>query len=83
MYAWIWRRLPGGIAAKLLSAIVLVAALVALLFLLVFPLVGPKLPFSHPTVHGRAAGAASVRTVPGSRARSSEAPQEGNGAQND
>jgi len=65
MYAWIWRRLPGGIAAKTLGAILLVAAVVALLFLVAFPWIGPKLPFSHPTVHGRVAGTASVSIVLG------------------
>ena len=70
MYAWIWRRLPGGIAAKTLSAIVLVAGLVVFLFLVVFPWLGPKLPFSHQTVHGRTAGAASMSTRLGPAVRS-------------
>jgi hypothetical protein len=50
MYAWIWRRLPGNVAAKLVGALLLVAAVVVVLFLVVFPWAGPKLPFSHVTV---------------------------------
>jgi hypothetical protein len=51
MYTWIWRRLPGGIAAKLAGCIVLIVAAVAVLFLVVFPWAGPKLPFNHVTVN--------------------------------
>lgn len=50
MYAWIWRRLPGGVAAKLLGVAVLIAGVVVLLFLVVFPWASPKLPFNHVTV---------------------------------
>lgn len=50
MYTWIWRKLPGGVAAKLAGALLLLVAVVAVLFLVVFPWVGPKLPFSHVTV---------------------------------
>ncbi|HVW80092.1 MAG TPA: hypothetical protein VHB69_04025 [Mycobacteriales bacterium] len=50
MYAWIWRKLPGGLAGKLLGVAVLVAAVVVLLFLVVFPWASPKLPFNHVTV---------------------------------
>jgi hypothetical protein len=50
MYTWIWRRLPGGLAAKLAGAAVLVVAVVAVLFLVVFPWVSPRLPFNHVTV---------------------------------
>jgi hypothetical protein len=50
MYAWIWRKLPGGVAAKLIGTVVLVVAVVVVLFLVVFPWVGPKLPFNHVTV---------------------------------
>lgn len=50
MYTWIWRRLPGGLAGKLVGSLVLVVAAVMVLFLVVFPWIGPKLPFNHVTV---------------------------------
>jgi hypothetical protein len=50
MYGWIWRRLPGGLTAKLLGCLVLVVAAVMVLFLVVFPWVSPKLPFNRVTV---------------------------------
>ena len=50
MYGWIWRHLPGGTAAKALSALVLVLAVVALLLFVVFPWVEPYLPFTDVTV---------------------------------
>jgi hypothetical protein len=50
VYAWIWRKLPGGVAAKVLGATVLIAGVVVLLFLVIFPWASPKLPFNHVTV---------------------------------
>ena len=50
MYAWIWRRLPGGTRSKVLLATVLVLAVVALLLVVVFPWVEPRLPFDDVTV---------------------------------
>jgi hypothetical protein len=52
MYTWIWRTLPGGIAAKLIGCAALLFAVLALLFLVVFPWAGPKLPINHVTVNG-------------------------------
>jgi hypothetical protein len=52
MYPWIWRHLPGPAAAKLLQALLLVAAITALLFFVVFPLVEPHLPINKVTVPG-------------------------------
>lgn len=49
MYAWIWRRLPGSIAAKLLQAAVIIAVVVALLLFVVFPAVEPHLSFNEVT----------------------------------
>lgn len=49
MYAWIWRHLPGPLAAKALVALVLIAAVVALLLFVVFPRVEPLLPFNDVT----------------------------------
>jgi hypothetical protein len=50
MYVWIWRRLPGGVAAKLVGSLLLLVAVVAVLLLVVFPWVSPRLPFNHVTV---------------------------------
>ena len=50
MYAALWRRLPGGLLAKSLSALVLFAAVVVVLFGWVFPAVSPHLPFEDVTV---------------------------------
>jgi hypothetical protein len=55
VYVWIWRHLPGGLAAKLLQALLLVAAVCALLLFVVFPEVEPLLPFSDVTVDDPAA----------------------------
>ncbi|HVV09142.1 hypothetical protein [Amycolatopsis sp.] len=50
MYAWVWRHLPGPVAAKLLIAVVLVLAVVALLLFVVFPWLDPMLPFNQVSV---------------------------------
>jgi hypothetical protein len=50
VYAWIWRKLPGGIPGKLLGTLVLLFATVMLLFLVIFPWASPKLPFNHVTI---------------------------------
>ena len=50
MYAWIWRRLPGGTRSKAALAVLLTAAVVALLLFVVFPWVEPRLPFNAVTV---------------------------------
>ena len=50
MYAWIWRKLPGGVPGKVIGSAILILAVVALLFLVVFPYVDPRLPFSDVTV---------------------------------
>ncbi|WP_236790290.1 hypothetical protein [Amycolatopsis sp. GM8] len=52
MYGWIWRHLPGPLAAKLVLAAVLIAAVVALLLFVVFPWADPLLPFNHVSVNG-------------------------------
>lgn len=52
MYAWIWRRLPGGWQARTATALVLVLALSAVLWYLVFPWVEPKVQFDHGVVGG-------------------------------
>jgi hypothetical protein len=49
VYAWIWHKLPGPFAVKLIEALLLVAAILALLFLVVFPWADPRLPFNDVT----------------------------------
>lgn len=44
MYTWIWRRLPGPLAARIAQAVILFLAVVALLFFVVFPWIEPMLP---------------------------------------
>lgn len=72
MYAWIWRRLPGGLPGKLIGSVVLVVAAVLVLFLVVFPWVSPKLPFNHVTVDGPTA-----RPAPASSSAPPAAPGSG------
>jgi hypothetical protein len=50
MYTWIWRHLPGPVAAKAFAALVLIAAVSALLLFVVFPHVEPLLPFTNVTI---------------------------------
>ena len=50
MYAWIWHRLPGPIALKVVEALVLLAAVVMVLFVVVFPWLEPRLPFNDVTI---------------------------------
>ncbi|WP_433128004.1 hypothetical protein ACQPWW_00375 [Micromonospora sp. CA-240977] len=45
MYAFIWRKLPFGLAGKLIGSVLLVAATVALLWYVAFPWAEPLLPF--------------------------------------
>jgi hypothetical protein len=45
VYAWIWRRLPFGLAGKLTGSLLLAAAFTALLWFFVFPWAEPLLPF--------------------------------------
>jgi hypothetical protein len=50
VYAWIWRRLPGPVALRVLIALALVTAVVLLLFTTVFPWAETSLPFLDVTV---------------------------------
>ena len=61
MYAWIWRRLPGGTPGKVVGSVLLAAAAAALLWYVVFPAVDPYLPFNDVQVTGDA-GAPSPST---------------------
>jgi hypothetical protein len=49
MYAWIWRHLPGPIAARIGLSLGLFLVVVALLFFVVFPWLEPYLPFDRVT----------------------------------
>lgn len=59
MYAALWRRLPGGLLAKSLSALALFAVAVVVLFGWVFPAVSPHLPFEDVTVQAPSTGTPS------------------------
>ncbi|WP_214111233.1 hypothetical protein [Acrocarpospora catenulata] len=50
MYGWIWRRLPGGPATKLLLSALILTAVGALLWFVVFPWAEPLLPFDDGVV---------------------------------
>jgi hypothetical protein len=49
MYGWIWRQLPGPLAVRVITAVILVLGVVALLMFVVFPWLEPKLPFNDVT----------------------------------
>jgi cell division septal protein FtsQ len=53
MYVWIWRHLPGPLAARLGQVLVLFAAVSLLLLFVVFPWIEPHLPISQVTVSGK------------------------------
>jgi hypothetical protein len=44
VYGWIWRRLPGSTALRVLQALLLIALVSALLLFVVFPYLEPRLP---------------------------------------
>jgi hypothetical protein len=50
MYVWIWRHLPGPLAAKLGQVLLLLALVSALLLFVIFPWVEPHLPINQVTV---------------------------------
>ncbi len=52
MYAWVWRRLPGPIAVRLVLSVALTFTVLYLLFEHVFPWVDPKLPFNQVAPEG-------------------------------
>ena len=49
MYGWIWRHLPGPLAVRVITAVVLVLGVVALLMFVIFPWLEPILPFNNVT----------------------------------
>lgn len=50
MYGWIWRHLPGPVAARVIQATLLVVVVVGLLLFVIFPWVEPYLPFDQTNV---------------------------------
>jgi hypothetical protein len=52
MYGWIWRLLPGNLAARTFVTVVLAGLAVAVLWYAVFPWLEPRLPLD-PTVLNR------------------------------
>ena len=71
MYAWIWRKLPFGLAGKLVGSVLLAAATVALLWFVVFPWAEPLLPFDdvQVTQDSRRAGRRLGRRRPATTGR--------------
>lgn len=49
MYSWIWRHLPGPLAVKSVTALLLIAVVLVLLLFVVFPWAEPRLPFNDVT----------------------------------
>lgn len=47
MYAWIWGKLPFGLAGKLVGSLLLVVGVSAMLWFWVFPQLAPLLPFGQ------------------------------------
>jgi hypothetical protein len=47
MYAWLWRHLPGGTAAKTLCMAALVTAGAVALWMVIFPWLTPHLPLDQ------------------------------------
>jgi hypothetical protein len=64
MYAWIWRKLPGGVWSKLAISLVLVTTVGTLLWYWVFPWATPLLPFDDVQVEA-GTGEDSGSTIPG------------------
>lgn len=50
MYGWLWSHLPGPVAVRLLTSVLLLLGVVAVCFLWVFPAVAPVMPFNDGTV---------------------------------
>lgn len=50
MYTWIWRHLPGPLAVRVMTSVLLLLGVAALLLFVVFPAVEPHLPLNQVTV---------------------------------
>lgn len=75
MYAWIWRKLPGGLWAKVTCSLVLVTALGAVLWYVIFPWATPLLPFDDVQVEA-GTGQDAGTTIPGDDGAVDEGPDE-------
>ncbi|MFN2563116.1 MAG: hypothetical protein ABR571_17710 [Jatrophihabitans sp.] len=53
MYVWIWRHLPGPLAARLAQVLALVLVVAAVLLFVIFPWIEPHLPINQVTVHNK------------------------------
>ncbi len=56
MYAWLFRRLPGPLWARVLIAVAVLAGIVVVLFGWGFPAIAPYLPLDDAPVGAAAAG---------------------------
>jgi len=56
LYGWLWSKLPGGRALRVVLVVLIVAAVVVVLFGWVFPWLEPRLPWVDVTVGGAGAG---------------------------
>jgi hypothetical protein len=74
MYAWVWRKLPGGWPGKLAGSFALLLGVLALLFFIVFPWAEPRLPFNHVTVSPGGAVTPVTTPTPTSAPASTTAP---------
>ncbi|GLY07272.1 MULTISPECIES: hypothetical protein [Actinoplanes] len=71
MYAWIWRKFPGGFRSKLTFSLVLLTAVGSLLWYVIFPWATPLLPFDDVQVEsgtGQEVDGGSDGTIPGEEA---------------
>jgi hypothetical protein len=53
MYVWIWRHLPGPLAARLAQVLALVLVVAAVLLFVIFPWIEPHLPINQVTVQNK------------------------------
>jgi hypothetical protein len=64
VYGWIWRTLPGNLAAKTAESLVLLLGVLALLFFVLFPFVEPRLPWNESTVNAPTVSQQSSSSAP-------------------
>ncbi|MBO3742028.1 hypothetical protein [Actinoplanes flavus] len=64
MYAWIWRKLPGGGWSKLAMSLALMSVVGLLLWYVVFPWATPLLPFDDVQVEAGTGEDAGGATLP-------------------
>jgi hypothetical protein len=60
VYAWIWKKIPGGLAGRLAGSLALTVGMFALLWFVVFPAVRPHMPWSNVQLDGNDDGPAVV-----------------------